>query len=673
MKNKLKYLIVTIILFISSLLLLNTTSYAGEQKLNSITYDAELNSDGSMNVTEKWDIRVSDTNTLFKTFDLDSSRYGRITDVKVKEISNSGVESNFIQTYQYAYHVEKGYYYALQTDNHTFEIAWGVSINSTAHKKYEISYKVTDAIKTYNDCSEFYWQFIGNTNGIPADKVTGTVRLPNRLTNKENIKVWAHGPLNGEINVVDNQTVAFKVNYLPESTMVEVRVATLENVFALNQNTINIEKLDEIIQEETEWAERANRERDRLKKQKEIITIIIIGLILIGLAIDIFFINKIIKYIKEIKKTKKMKPEQEIEYFREFPDTDATAGEAAFLYYFDKKTAFKDNLSKILSATMLNLGLKKAIAFVKDQKDKINISLNKNIGEIGLKSDESTIYTLLNDIEQYTSKKKTESIDNVISMKDIENYAKKNDKNFLSKVGKLESDAQAINEAKQNYSKEQMEISKKWENKRNTYFFSAVFCISFAIFVFPLLLVIPLLICGILCNMLAKKTRVLTQKGVNESEKWKALKRYMENFSLLDEREVPELVLWEKYLVYATAFGVADKVLSQLKVRYPELADDDYMANSPYSYIYMMNRYNFNKTLTSSMQKAYSAGLREKAAREAASSSYSSGGGRRRWLLWRRRTAEVAGGRNGRKIIFDLLCIRNDSMRNTKEGDKKWI
>ncbi len=39
----------------------------------------------------------------------------------------------------------------------------------------------------------------------------------------------------------------------------------------------------------------------------------------------------------------------------------------------------------------------------------------------------------------------------------------------------------------------------------------------------------------------------------------------MEEFSLLKEKEIPHLVLWEKFLVYATAFGIADKVIKQLK------------------------------------------------------------------------------------------------------------
>lgn len=57
---------------------------------------------------------------------------------------------------------------------------------------------------------------------------------------------------------------------------------------------------------------------------------------------------------------------------------------------------------------------------------------------------------------------------------------------------------------------------------------------------------------------------------------------------MIDDKTVPELILWEKYLVYATAFGIADKVLEQLKVVYPQITDTDYMSSHGYTYMYLM-------------------------------------------------------------------------------------
>ena len=108
-----------------------------------------------------------------------------------------------------------------------------------------------------------------------------------------------------------------------------------------------------------------------------------------------------------------------------------------------------------------------------------------------------------------------------------------------------------------------------------------------------------------------------TQKGINEQEQWKAFKKYMEDFSYLNEKEVPELVLWEKYLVYATAFGIAGKVLKQLKVKYPELNNQDTISNMVlFNAMYNANGLNANfiNSISTSTSRMYS-------------STYSSGSG----------------------------------------------
>lgn len=603
MRKDIKLITIFIFAFFFFIFLFNTKSYAGTQKLNDLNYTVTLNEDGTADIIEKWDIRVSDTNTLFKTFDLNSEKYGDITNVKVSEITNTGDVITFTDTGKYEYHVQKGGYYALKTKATEFEIAWGVSISDTLDKTYEISYRINDAIKNYSDCSEFYWQFVSKTNGISANKVTGTIKLPKAVISKENLRVWAHGPLNGNIEIVDNETVSFEVSNLHAETMVEVRVVLSEDIFTQNTNIAKYDKLENILIEEMRWSNEANRER-------KIANLFITGYFIIGAVITLFFAFKIVKYIKISRKTKKMVPEQEFEYFREFPDETATPAEAAFLYYFDKNWQLTNNLSKVVSATILDLALKGAIMFEKDEKDNVYIILTGTSKE-QLKKDEQSVYEILQKTREYSrNKKKNEEEQDKISMKDIENYAKRNDTAFLSKIEKLPKIAQVSEEEKGNYDKGQMQISSSWTTKSIVYFIVGIFLL----FILPFA-AIPFMICGILCNNLAKKSKNLTQKGTNELEKWKALKRYMEEFSLLNEREVPELVLWEKYLVYATAFGIADKVLKQLKLRYPELADESYMLSSGYTYMYMMNRMNFDRMIVSSIQKAYNTSLNERAAR----------------------------------------------------------
>jgi len=51
--------------------------------------------------------------------------------------------------------------------------------------------------------------------------------------------------------------------------------------------------------------------------------------------------------------------------------------------------------------------------------------------------------------------------------------------------------------------------------------------------------------------------------------KWKAFKKFLTDFSGMDDYPIPSVTVWEHYLVYATVLGVADKVMDQLKVKLP--------------------------------------------------------------------------------------------------------
>lgn len=66
-----------------------------------------------------------------------------------------------------------------------------------------------------------------------------------------------------------------------------------------------------------------------------------------------------------------------------------------------------------------------------------------------------------------------------------------------------------------------------------------------------------------------KSIRHLTDAGKQELGELIGLKRFLTDFSLLNERTVEATAVWQDYMVYAMLFGIADKVVRQLKVLYP--------------------------------------------------------------------------------------------------------
>ncbi len=72
-----------------------------------------------------------------------------------------------------------------------------------------------------------------------------------------------------------------------------------------------------------------------------------------------------------------------------------------------------------------------------------------------------------------------------------------------------------------------------------------------------------ILIGGLILSLpLARRTR----EACLEHKRWKAFAKFMSDFSAMKEAGPSLLPMWEEYLVYAAALGVADKLLSNLKL-----------------------------------------------------------------------------------------------------------
>ena len=63
---------------------------------------------------------------------------------------------------------------------------------------------------------------------------------------------------------------------------------------------------------------------------------------------------------------------------------------------------------------------------------------------------------------------------------------------------------------------------------------------------------------------------VSAMKAEVEAERWDAFRRYLTDFPRLQEAPPVSLELWEQYLVYGIAFGIAERVLQGAQLHMPE-------------------------------------------------------------------------------------------------------
>ena len=113
-------------------------------------------------------------------------------------------------------------------------------------------------------------------------------------------------------------------------------------------------------------------------------------------------------------------------------------------------------------------------------------------------------------------------------------------------------------------------------------------------------------------NTLHTRTGLSSYKDrLDEVRQVFGLKKYLQEFSLIDERHVQEVSLWKDYMIFATLFGIADQVIKDMKQINPEYFNMDQVAQQMADDMTL-------PTIYSTMQKSTARAAMNKAEREAA-------------------------------------------------------
>lgn len=403
-------------------------------------------------------------------------------------------------------------------------LLWLYQPSSNIERNFKISYIIKNAVNKYKDTGELYWKFIGNENKTPIEVVSIDIGLPTGA-NKDDIKLFAHGPLTGNSSILDNNTVNLSINNLPEGRYVEARVLFPVSLIPDAKRVYSEDALSRILSEEASLADEANKIRDEARNEVQNPNYNnypsnlpyrdkantnfggILLFILIGGGITLW------GYLKYKYGSDPM-PDFDGQYYRELPG-DYSPAVMSVLYYGTVS-------SKDITATLMNLIrkkylkletvkiLKKRLFGKKEEIDYIVHRLNMNNSPLQ-SHEEFLLDWLLNDIG------------------DGESLAFSKIKEATSARG----DALEFRDKFYNWCsivKDDAEVYKFYE-------FSQV---------------------------LNFKHRSIY--GSNQFAMWKAFKNFLMDFSNLKDAEPPSLVLWEHFLVYAISLGVAEKVLQQLKI-----------------------------------------------------------------------------------------------------------
>lgn len=460
-----------------------------------------------------------------------------------------------------------------------------------------IKYTLSDVGILHNDVIEFYWNFLGNDFSDKINDLNIRVNYPS-LMNLEDFSWWFHGPLTGNSNIINTGTytsVLGTVSKVSEYQAVDFRTIVPKNGFDVSsfKKVSDDEVKESIVAAEDEIVA---KDLENIKRNR------IIYYTFIGLSISYYIVLLIIWIYVYKKYDKERKPKFNLEYNREFID-DYNVEVVDYLM----NNAVTPNA---MSASIMNLIYKKNIKAEKIENEKNSykfILLNRD----NLNDTENLLVDFL-------FLKVGEN--NEFSTKDLKKYASstKTCNTFMNSYTSWKQSV--INDGKKQGFYDKLNDRFKYGFLMLILSFLIMFVGTF-IFHVESLLLSSLFFVGIIFFVYVCVIRRKSEKGIEDYTKWMAFKRFLKDFGTFNIKELPEIVLWERYLVYATVFGLAKKVESAMNVKIKELDINDL-----YSDYVFVNCVDLSSCINNSITQAYQ-GAQNAISRDSINASGGSFGG----------------------------------------------
>jgi uncharacterized membrane protein len=493
--------------------------------------DAKVGADGSLSIVEArtYSLRGSFS---WATYRLPFGGYSRLSNLTVADeqgpyrlMRPTGAERPAPRTYE------------ISQDGEAFLVRWGYAAANQL-KTFTISYVLDDVVTVYSDVAELYWKFIGTGWQERTDMVHVTVRLPGSVPASE-IRVWAHGPLHGQVTRLDGGAT-LEVANLSGNTMVEGRFTFPTRVVPQARNRKSEAGLPRILQEEGSWAARANR--DRVLRRMLVAAVAGLPLLAIG-AWLVMYLN----YGRE------PVPASDEEYYRELPATYTPAELGALWRFGSVQPA--DFVATIVD--LVRRGYIKVSAGGDSDDRTEDFTLTRTDKQDGLAAFEQKA------LQMVFGSATAEGATLIVGQRrGLPADAKQRvGRSFSGWKTSVSAGARVLG------------FFDPLSQRMSAIILSLGVLLLFGGWFVIVGIYAPagiaMIASGIVLLVGAGAVKRRSQRGADDLRRWQAFRKFLTDFSEMPRAELPALTLWEHYLVYAIPLGVADKVIQQLKQLYP--------------------------------------------------------------------------------------------------------
>jgi uncharacterized membrane protein len=524
--------------------------------MDQIIVDAQVFPDASMQVTERITVDFSGQWNGF---------YVKIpqgdTPITEVQVSENG------QPYEFNPGTEYGPpgTFLTKYEGNDILIDWSIDAYDQV-RTFDVSYRVVNAVKIHPDVAELYRKFIGEANGNEISYVQVNLTLPpgaEQFQQGEDIRIWGHGPLNGEIQFAGPNAVVMKVSDLSPYTFMEGRVVMPVSLFAGAPAEAYTAQpaLGQILTEEQGWADQANKERMMARAEMGVGA----GIVLAAL-VSVFMLWR--RY------GRKHPTVFDGDYYRDLPAGYSPA-ELSVLWNFKAMNA------NDITATIMDLARRQFLFLEEDTVQVRRLLGSKEVTTFRLtfmpapepaalrKPEEAVLRPHEEELIDYL-KNDIGGGKDYIYLTDIEEYAKKHGQEFHAWWSGWTSDIIAKCEA-YNF----------FDSNGNLTVFTvlggvALFVLGFVLAARIGVIGWAMIIAGIIIFAVPLRFKRRSVTGQEDYVRWAAFKRFLEHFSEMQRHEIPSLIIWEYYLVYAVTLGVAKEVIKQLEVVFPNMQEGDY-------------------------------------------------------------------------------------------------
>ena len=400
-------------------------------------------------------------------------------------------------------------------------------------------YTIRELITNYRDTAELNWKVIGRGWEKPLSDVQITINLPSRPV--PDLKAYGHGDLSGETKVDRNQgRVVMTIEHNPARTFVETHLLFPTSVTPDCLNVKNIIYKEEAERKERELAKIANEKR---RKERFFSYLAFGAVFVLSLAIPVTAL------VGPGERTKKLK-----NYVRSYEIPKMPPEQA---YVLDKG---EQPNARTYTAHLMDLAGQKRVLITPVEKRDWKISKKQrkdfNAGDL-----DEFLFEKVGDGQSYT-------------MKQLKKYGKDHE-NSERLYDKFESWC-SHTEIRVNTDYKSMKNA-LWYERLKTYFKYNVYAvIAVLVFLFlkglfakwQLILLGELALSATSIFYYRMTHDKYNQKGQEQRYQVRCFKKMLKDIGRFDLREVGDIVLWEKILPYAVAFGVARRVIRELKATY---------------------------------------------------------------------------------------------------------